>query len=167
MYCIVPFSYCWSHGLIHSCLFFLPAWSNVQDVGTFMKTVVSTQISCLYIVDAWFLNGYLSPLPHPWLVVDQSIVKAYWLPIVDMALSSLELEQSGTGIKSFCRPDLQARSVRGAEMCKETWWGSAIVDLQLDHFTHWISGEGIRKKCKGTQCDKGVEFIGVFSSSVC
>lgn len=72
MFCTLPFSYCWSHGLIHSCLFFLPAWSNVQDVGTFMKTVVSTQISCLYIVDAWFLNGYLSPLPHPWLVVDQS-----------------------------------------------------------------------------------------------
>lgn len=36
---------------------FLACMKYVQDVGTFMKTVVSTQISCLYIVDAWFLNG--------------------------------------------------------------------------------------------------------------
>lgn len=78
------------------------------------------------------------------------------------ALSSLELEQSGTGIKSFCRPDLQARSVRGAEMCKETWWGSAIVDLQLDHFTHWISGEGIRKKCKEPNVIRVLNSLGIF-----
>lgn len=25
-----------------------------------------------------------------------------------------------------------------------------------------MSGEGVRKKCKGTRCDKSVEFIGVF-----
>lgn len=36
---------------------FLACMKYVQDVGTFMKTVVSTQISCLYIVAAWFLNG--------------------------------------------------------------------------------------------------------------
>lgn len=49
---------------------FLACMKYVQDIGTFMKTVVSTQISCLYISDAWFLNGSLPP--HPWYVVDQS-----------------------------------------------------------------------------------------------
>lgn len=117
---------------------FLACMKYVQDIGTFMKTVVSTQISCLYISDAWFLNGSLPP--HPWYVVDQSksllICPSWTCDMATTALSSLELEQSETRIKLFCRPDLHARSVRGAEMCKETWWGSAIVELQLDYFTH-------------------------------
>lgn len=66
---------------------FLACMKYVQDIGTFMKTVVSTQISCLYILDAWFLNGSLPPIHHPWYVVDQSKSlliahrgHAIWLP---------------------------------------------------------------------------------------